>query len=547
LANEKEAREKDKKLPRYQAGYQLSLKRADGSEEALELAWVQADLFAHDPQEFQNGELRSRDLNGVWQSAPGQFEFPKSLSEEPQSAVLQLKNAIVMEPGDTLALRLETGDLSRIQVRTSPFLDPMPGHGAIPDSLLAGIENEAPEALQAAFHLSQGSLETLPSHLKELRTRVRHLDAGWARSLVTATRPLEERLTTTRILPRGDWQDQSGPEVEPAVFHFLPSESLPKDRRLNRLDLAKWLTAEENPLTARHFVNRTWKQFFGSGLSNVLSDLGAQGEWPSHPELLDWLAADFRESGWDIKKVIRTMVTSEAYQRKAAHRYELKDVDPGYRLYAQQAPRRLDAEFVRDNALAISGLLNTDLTGGPSSKPYQPKGYYKAIAFPSRKYGNTENENQYRRGVYMHWQRTFLHPMLANFDAPTRVECSADRLQANSPQQALTLLNDPSFTEAARAFAVRLMEDESLTTDEEFIAAAYRSAISRDPRKEEVVSLKKFLAQQRENIASGKDDAQKFLQIGLYRAPADIDQAELAARAQVCRVILNLHETITRY
>ncbi|YCM43356.1 PSD1 and planctomycete cytochrome C domain-containing protein [Verrucomicrobiaceae bacterium 227] len=543
-ANSAEARKKDKKLPAIQPGYEVYLKKADGSGQSLEIAWVQADLFAHDPRGFRNGSLRSYSLDGVWESAPGRFEYPKSLAGQPQTAIVQLKSAIKIEPGDLLTVRIHSADISRIKIRTSPFLDPVPGQGAIPATLLAGVEKNDPNALKAAFQLSQGAL---PGHLDGLRTRIRRLEAGWARSLVTATRPLEERLSKTRILNRGDWQDESGPEVTPAVFHFLPSDSVAKDRRLTRLDLARWLTAEENPLTARHFVNRTWKQFFGSGLSNVLSDLGAQGEWPSHPGLLDWLAADFRENDWDVKKIIRKMVSSEAYQRKAAHRYELQDVDPGYRLYAQQAPRRLDAEFVRDNALAISGLLNTELTGGPSARPYQPEGYYKPINFPTRSYGNTNNENQYRRGVYMHWQRTFLHPMLANFDAPTRVECSADRLQANSPQQALTLLNDPSFTEAARAFAVRLMEDQSLTSDEQFITAAYRAAISREPRKEEMKSLTRFLATQRENIASGKDDPEKFLGIGLYRAPAHLDQKELAARAQLCRVVLNLHETITRY
>ncbi len=539
-----EARKKGKSLPSSESGFEIYLKKADGSTQPLELAWAQADLSAHNPRLFRNGSPRSHALGGVWHSAPGRYEFPKSLNREAQTAIFQLKSVVKMEAGDLLSVVIHSSDISRLRFRTSPFLDPVPGRGAVPEALFAGIVNDRPQSLHAAFQLSHG---TFPKKLHKLRSRIRQLEAGWARSLVTATRPLKDRLTTTRILNRGDWQDESGEPVEPAVFHFLPSESVAKNRRLTRLDLAKWLTADENPLTARHFVNRTWKQFFGSGLSNVLSDLGAQGEWPSHPELLDWLAADFRESGWDVKKLIRKIVSSEAYQRKAAHRYDLKEIDPSYRLYAQQAPRRLDAEFVRDNALAIAGLLNTDLIGGPSARPYQPEGYYQAINYPKRRYAASTDERQYRRGVYMHWQRSFLHPMLANFDAPTRAECSADRLQANSPQQALTLLNDPSFTEAARAFAVRLMEDPSLKSDEEVISAAYRSAISREPREAELKSLMSFLAKQRENIASGKDDAEKFLAIGSYRAPAHLDSQELAARAQLCRVILNLHETITRY
>jgi len=364
--------------------------------------------------------------------------------------------------------------------------------------------------------------------------------------MVSVVRPKKD-WRVSRILPRGDWQNDSGPIVEPAVFGFLPSSSVPKDRRLTRLDLANWIVADENPLTARHFINRTWKQFFGSGLSGVLADLGAQGEWPSHPKLLDWLAADFRENKWDVKYIVRLMVSSDAYQREAATSPELTKIDPNYRLHAQQAPRRLDAEFVRDNALAISGLLNTQITGGPSVKPYQPAGYYNALNFPRRGYRSETDERQYRRGLYMHWQRTFLHPMLANFDAPNRTECSVDRLQANSPQQALTLLNDPSYTEAARAFAVRLLSDSNNGDDAGLIKSAFIHALAREPRAEELKSLTSFLANQRENIANGKDDPAKLLKIGLFKAPASLNQNELAAVTQLCRVVLNLHETITRY
>ena len=184
-------------------------------------------------------------------------------------------------------------------------------------------------------------------------------------------------------------------------------------------------------------VNRFWKQFFGTGLCASVEDLGLQGEWPSHPELLDWLAVEFRQPAdpkatpWDVKRIVRLIVTSTTYRQQSNLPPALRESDPGNRLLAAQSPRRLEAEFVRDNALAAAGLLNLADVGGPSVKPYQPEGYYAPIQFPDREYVAETDERQYRRGVYMHWQRTFLHPMLANFDAPSREDaiCVADAEQ----------------------------------------------------------------------------------------------------------------------
>jgi len=540
--------QKPSKNPKREQAIRFFLKSIDGSEKALDLAWSQANLLSSENyrRDYKGGDFRDLRVSHTWASAPGRWEQPLTLNRETHTAVFSLESGMKARAGDQLIVKLSTADVTRLRLAITPFLVPVPGHAAAPADILEALVSENSDHLNAAYHLSEGSLSAFPDPVKKLNTRIRYSQAGWARTLISVSRPREDYLKT-RILPRGDWTDDSGPIVEPAVFDFLPSDSVPKNRRLTRLDLANWIVAEENPLTARHFVNRTWKQFFGSGLSNILGDLGAQGEWPSHPELLDWLAADFRESGWNVKKLIRLIVTSEAYQRAAAHRDDLRDIDPGYRLYAQQAPRRLDAEFIRDNALAISGLINMRNTGGPSVKPYQPDGHYRALNFPIRGYSTTLNEDQYRRGVYMHWQRTFLHPMLANFDAPNRVECSADRLQANSPQQALTLLNDPTFVEAARAFAAQLMVNSDIKSDEQLIHHAFRSAISRQPSDAEVQSLTAFLARQREAIAMGQDDVEKLLDIGLHRAPEDLNKNELAAITQLCRVILNLHETITRY
>jgi hypothetical protein len=313
--------------------------------------------------------------------------------------------------------------------------------------------------------------------------------------------------------------------------------------RLTRLDLAHWIVAKDNPLTARAFVNRLWKQFFGAGLSAAVDDLGAQGEPPSHPELLDWLACEFRDT-WDVKRLVKLIVMSKTYRQDSRVRPELKDIDPQNRLLAYQNPRRLDAEFVHDNALFIAGLLDSEI-GGPSAHPYQPAGYYAAIQFPDREYYPEKDARQYRRGLYMWWQRTFLHPMLANFDAPSREECTASRVVSNTPQQALTLLNSPIFIEAARVFAARLLADEK--TDEGRLAAAFERTLARKPNAAESAAVLKYLENQTTYFRAHPDAAKRLLSVGNAPLSAGADEPTLAGWTAVCRVLLNLHETITRY
>lgn len=251
-----------------------------------------------------------------------------------------------------------------------------------------------------------------------------------------------------RILPRGNWLDESGEAVKPALPSYLPQLEI-KERELNRLDLARWLVSKDNPLTARVTMNRFWKQFFGVGLSKVLDDLGAQGELPVNPELLDFLAFEFMDKGWDVKHMVRLMVMSKTYRQVSTATPELVQADPYNRQLARQSPFRIDAELVRDYALAVSGLLVPRI-GGPSTKPYQPDGYWENLNFPMRTYVHDEGDSQYRRGLYTWWQRTFLHPSMVAFDAPSREECCAERNRSNIPQQALVLLNDPTYVEAAR-------------------------------------------------------------------------------------------------
>ena len=266
-----------------------------------------------------------------------------------------------------------------------------------------------------------------------------------------------------RILPRGNWMDESGEIVTPALPSTLVTETS-DDRRLNRLDLARWIVSADNPLTARVTVNRLWKLYFGAGLSRKLDDLGAQGEWPTHPELLDFLATEFRTSGWNLKHTIKSLLLSRVYRQSSLVSGTLQEQDPFNRQLARQGRFRLDAELVRDNALEISGLLVKSI-GGRSVRPYQPAGYWAYLNFPTREWQNSSGEDLYRRGLYTHWQRQYLHPSLLAFDAPSREECTADRNRSNTPLQSLVLLNDPSYVEAARAFAEKILREGARRTE----------------------------------------------------------------------------------
>ncbi len=348
---------------------------------------------------------------------------------------------------------------------------------------------------------------------------------------------------TVRILPRGNWMDESGEVMRPAFPAYLPQPAI-EGRDPNRLDLARWLVSRDNPLTARVVMNRLWKQFFGIGLSKVLDDLGAQGEPPANPELLDWLACEFMDSGWDVKHMVRTIVTSDAYRQTSVASSQLMAADPYNREVARQSAFRVDAECVRDAALVVSGLLVPTI-GGPSVKPYQPEGYWENLNFPQRTYPNDTGDKQYRRGLYTWWQRMFLHPSMLAFDAPSREECCAERNRSNIPQQALVLLNDPSYVEAARSLAARILK-ECNGSPEERMAWAWRQVLQRLPRVEEMETAMPLLRTHVEHYKSDPAAAESLLKTGLAAVPPDVDKTELAAWTHVARVLLNLHETITR-
>ena len=396
------------------------------------------------------------------------------------------------------------------------------------------------EQIAAEYRRITPALDGIRNQMADLRKQKAEIEKEIPYSLTTeSTQP-----RTTRVLPRGNWLDDSGEIVEPMIPTFLGDLGI-KNRRPTRLELAQWVVSKENPLTARAFVNRLWALYFGTGLSRVLDDLGAQGEAPVHPELLDWLAVEFMESGWNVKHIVKLIVTSNAYRQSSKPTEVLREKDPYNRLVARQSRWRLGAETVRDNALFLSGLLVPKI-GGPSVRPYQPKGYYSNLNFPKRVYAHDTGENQYRRGLYTHWQRTFLHPSMMAFDAPSRQECTAERATSNTPMQALTLLNDPTYVEVARVFAARILSEggESIA---ERINWAYQRVLSRMPQPQELEIMTNLYEKHQTEYTANLDAADALVATGEAPATKDIASDELAAWTSVARVILNLHETITRY
>jgi hypothetical protein len=302
-------------------------------------------------------------------------------------------------------------------------------------------------------------------------------------------------------------------------------------------------------LTARAFVNRTWREFFGAGLSKTLDDLGSQGEWPTHPELIDWLASEFMHPefdaasahDWDMRHIIRLIVTSHTYRQASA---PSSDVDLENRLLAHQNRFRVDAENVRDIALQVSGLL-AERFGGPSVSPFEPAGYLAALNFPKREYSASHGADLYRRGLYTTWQRTYLHPSLLNFDAPTREECTVIRSTSNTPLQALDLLNDPIYVEAARVFAQNAIANggKSFRTRLDWV---FERALNRPPTADERSILGGLHDRNLKRFTAAPATAREFMSKGEAPLPPDRNLAPFAAMATVTRAVLNLHELITR-
>ncbi|MBA3481980.1 MAG: DUF1553 domain-containing protein [Pirellulales bacterium] len=347
----------------------------------------------------------------------------------------------------------------------------------------------------------------------------------------------------TFLLDRGLY-DKPGEQVSPDVPAALglPLPEGPRDR----LALARWFTDRQHPLTARVVVNRLWHGLFATGLVKTVEDFGAQGEWPSHPELLDWLAAEFMESDWDVKHLVRLIIESSTYQQDSSATAKQWAADPENRLLARGPRQRLTAEMIRDQALGVSGLLMPRL-GGPPVFPYQPAGLYENMIpqadYPGTTYAESTGDDLYRRSVYTFWKRTVPHPTLSTFDSPDREFCTARRSITNTPLQAMVLMNDPAYLEAARKLAARMLA-EGGDVDEQRLAWGFELLTARRPDAAELATLVRLLELQRREFAAAAPAG--LLKAGASTANEAVPPAELAAYASVASMLLNLDEAITR-
>jgi hypothetical protein len=346
----------------------------------------------------------------------------------------------------------------------------------------------------------------------------------------------------TFILTRGAF-DQLAERVYPATPEVL--SPMAADLPRNRLGLAKWLVSPENTLTTRVTVNRFWQQVFGYGLVKTSEDFGSQGELPTHPELLDWLALDFSANGWDVKRLMKMLVTSATYRQGAAFTPELRETDPENRLLARSGRNRLLGEFIRDQALATSGLLVTKI-GGPSVKPYHPPGIYEQLTEGrgTNSYVPGKGDDLFRRSLYTYWKRSVPHPAMLSFGVPFREVCTIQRPRSNTPLQALNLMNDPIYVESARFLAVRMMD--SSADPAQRLAFGFRAVLARNPRPAEVVILERSYQRALTDFKADPVAVKALLAVGTKPTDPKYDPAELAALATVAGTILCMDETVTK-
>ncbi len=388
---------------------------------------------------------------------------------------------------------------------------------------------------------SDADYRRLIAERRELEARQRRLEGESPTTLVMQDM---SQPRTAHVLIRGQY-DHKGPSVEPDVPAMLPP--LPDGAPANRLALARWLVAPEHPLTARVVANRFWQQCFGVGIVATAEDFGSQGEWPSHPQLLDWLAVEFQESGWDVKALQRLIVTSATYRQSSRVAPESARRDPQNRLLARGPRFRYDAEMIRDAALAISGLL-VEQTGGKSVKPYQPGGLWEAVGYTSSNTARFQQDHGaalYRRSMYTFWKRTSPPPSMQILDAPSREVCTARRSRTNTPAAALVLMNDVQYVEAARNLAQRLCRLAS-PTDAARLKFGFRLATARQPEADELQVLRRLLEDYRREYAVDPEAAKALISQGESPWDPTLEPAELAAWTMVATTLLNLDETLTK-
>ncbi|MBX7166249.1 MAG: PSD1 and planctomycete cytochrome C domain-containing protein [Pirellulales bacterium] len=418
---------------------------------------------------------------------------------------------------------------------------------AVVATLAKPIDQRTPEQAAQLRRWYRQHVSPEGQALDARRNELRELRKQTEKRVRTAMVMNDDQPRDTFILMRGQY-DKPGEKVSPGVPAALPP--LPAGAPANRLGLAQWLVDPSHPLVARVIVNRYWQMYFGTGLVKTSEDFGSQGELPSHPELLDWLATEFIRSGWDVKHMQRLIVQSATYRQSSRVAPDAHRTDPENRLLARASRLRLPAEFIRDQALAASGLLDPRI-GGASVSPYQPAGLWEELAsredgknWTAQEYTQSHGSDLYRRTMYTFWKRTSPPPTLATFDAPDRETCTVRRARTNTPLQALILMNDPTYVEASRKLAERLLTEAGPGVDDR-LALAFRLATARRPDERELAVLRRVLDEQLVAYRSRPEAAEELLHVG-ESAAAPVDPVELAAWSVVCSMILNLDETVTR-
>jgi hypothetical protein len=395
--------------------------------------------------------------------------------------------------------------------------------------------------LERVYPKTRDEFGPMRGEIEAAEKRKTEIDAAIPTTLVMAEMPSRRE---TFLLVRGQY-DKKGDKVEAGTPAALPP--MPKDAPASRLGLAQWLTDREHPLTSRVTVNRFWQQFFGTGIVKTAEDFGAQGQWPTHPELLDWLSADFMENGWNVKRLLKQMVMSHTYRQSSQVTPEVLAIDPTNELLARGPRYRLDAEVLRDSALSISGLL-VERFGGKSVKPYQPEGVWEAVGFigsNTRDFKRDDGDALWRRSLYTFWKRTAPPPSMQIIDAPTRETTCVRRPRTNTPLQALVLLNDPQFVEAARKFAERIVAEGGATAESR-VDFACKMTLARPPSTEERAALVQLQASRMAKYAANPELATKLLQVGDSPKNDQIPPHELASWTLVANVLMNLDEFICK-
>lgn len=413
---------------------------------------------------------------------------------------------------------------------------------AVPGDVLAILDtaSEARNADQARRLADY--FRTIASSLKPVRDQLAALEKS--RPAIPTVPVLQElaadQRRKTTIFVRGNYLTR-GDEVQPGFPSALPANS---QATADRLGLAKWVVDPENPLTSRVAVNRFWAQLFGAGLVTTEEDFGAQGELPSHPDLLDWLAVEFPRGEWDTKRLVRTIVSSATYRQSAKVSHEAAVADPNNRWLARGPRFRLEAELVRDQALAVSGLLSRKV-GGPSVYPYQPEGMWQAAFNGQRQWVESPGEDKFRRGLYTFWRRTTPYPSMATFDAPSREICAVRRIRTNTPLQAFVTMNDPAYVEISQAFARRVIA-EGATTPESRAAYALTLALSRPPEPAEITEVIKLYQSELEHFRANAQEATDLATKPIGALPSGLDTAEAAAWTVIANMLLNLDAVLMR-